>query len=111
MKTIYSVSRWSDDIKTSVMVKETAHFVTIQFKSFDGKTHERREKKDTSYVKFFDTWEEARAYVVDRAEKRFKSCALALEDARHSLMAAMARKPRTASILSTEPEKENHGVH
>lgn len=50
-------------IKEVEVEKETACFVWI-------KGH--RNKKDTNYMKYFDTWDEAKLHLVSKANKRLE---------------------------------------
>lgn len=56
MKTMYKASKWIEIEKVNI-VEETASFVTLE--------NGRRDGKRTDHHAYFDTWEEAKQWVVE----------------------------------------------
>jgi hypothetical protein len=61
-----------DRIEVKEIVKETEHFVTYEYPTSTGKTT-RRETKCSSWATFFDSFEEAKFYLVTRETGRIES--------------------------------------
>lgn len=81
-----------EQIEALEVVKETAHYVTF-VAEWGHRKSEHREKKDSGYYKWFDTWEEAHAYLLERAQGSVRNCSLSLDRARERLRRVEAMKP------------------
>lgn len=74
-------------IEAVEVVKETEKQVVIETKLTNhttGKTsiQETRENKINNYSAIHDTWDEAKAYLLEKADKKVQSCRRRLEEAK-----------------------------
>jgi hypothetical protein len=79
----YEISSYGYSIKRVEADRESQHCIWL------GKN--RRAKADT----FFDTFDEAKAYLVDRAQKRLEAARLQLQRAQGEYGSAQGLKPLT----------------
>lgn len=61
------------DIEEVEVVKRTKHFITIQDSHPDGRIFTMKWKIDSQEMKFFDTWLEAKNYLIGRFQQRIES--------------------------------------
>ena len=61
----YKASKWKSTIESVEVVKETEKFVVLACNNAFG-TGTRREAKVSDYSRYFDSWNEAHQYHVDR---------------------------------------------
>ena len=80
------------EIEALEVVRETDHYITFVAEWWHRKS-EQREKKETSHSKWFDTWEEAHAFLLERARKRVFDCEGSLHRAHERLRSVEAMKP------------------
>jgi hypothetical protein len=83
-ETWWYVGRYSDEIKRRMASGSTEHTVIV---------NGSRDKKVTDYGRYFPTWEEAHAYVIQRAEDALRSARAALERAESDLIRVRAMTP------------------
>jgi hypothetical protein len=82
MKIMYRVGTFYE-IRPCNVTKETPHKIT--FLAGSNEEFTRTENKESSYHAWFDTWENAHAYVVAKCEKEVESCEMKLERAKGRL--------------------------
>jgi len=70
----YKASGYGMKIEKVMVIKETEHFVTVQY---DNRT--RREAKKSGYDCFFDTWQEAKDHHIAVAEDKLNAARRQLE--------------------------------
>ena len=68
----YKASTWKSAIEAVEVVKETAQFVVIEFTTAFNKGT-RREAKVSDCSRYFDSWDEAHQYHVDRITSSIKA--------------------------------------
>ncbi len=78
-----------DKIETVEVLRETVSSVYVQTGSKKG---ERREAKRSSFYNYFDTWQEAHAFLVSNAELSVESARMNLERAKGRLGQIRAMK-------------------
>lgn len=73
MVTKYAIALYGGPkIKEICCVRETSKFITIlEYNSIVGNPIERRVKKETSWYRYFDTWEEAHAELVKMYKRKY----------------------------------------
>lgn len=72
---VYMTRTHYDDIRKFEVVKRTDKTVTyIEPSQGSWSARETRANLQSSYSKFHDTWEDARAYLVKRTEREIESC-------------------------------------
>jgi hypothetical protein len=84
MKTMYKAWMWSRIEKVNV-VKETEHFVTLE--------NGRRDGKRTDHYAYFDTWEEAKQWIVKHCQSEVERNKQRLEHSENALAKAQNLKP------------------
>ena len=97
MKKMFRLMKWPDGIEPVVVVRVTEKTVLIEEPPWcpGGPPRITREKK-TSWRKFFDTWREAHAALVERCEGRLAASKADIVDSENSLHKARAMKePRS----------------
>ncbi len=72
------------NIKSHKVIKETAKQLTFEERDWNDKVYRVTEPKETKYHRWFDTWQEAKDWLVSEAEKD-------VEGARRVLQAAHDR--------------------
>ena len=84
----WEVSVYGKRIKRRVAIRETAHFLVFQNTDLDGKPRfgETKEAKESSYSRFFDSFGEARDYLIAEARKSIKAYELRLDRAKSDLL-------------------------
>jgi len=60
-------NRYDHEIEEIEVISETEKYVTLEAVAFDGK--HRREMKRSNYMNYFDTWQEAKDFLVDREKE------------------------------------------
>ena len=90
-KKIMYKTGYGNKIEPVEVVKLTACFVTYIY-SWNSRPTESRVSRDG----FFDTWDEAKAFLLERAEKKVNSARRTLELARADLGNVKGIKPPTA---------------
>lgn len=73
---------YNEDIEEVEVVKRTKHFVTIQDSHTDGRIFTMKWKIDSQGMKFFDTWLEAKNYLIARTLQKIDKCKMELQDQR-----------------------------
>lgn len=65
MKHTYKTGGYGENaiVKLEV-IKETDKQITTIERGYDGKPHERRQAKRSEYINFFDTFEQAKAFLL-----------------------------------------------
>ena len=81
-----------DVIREVEVSRETPKFVVLVGERW-GEKKESRYAKRGRYDNFFDTWEEAHQFLLDRATIRFRSAQVVLERAQENLKRIEAMKP------------------
>ena len=61
---------WRDLIEEVEITRETEKQVVVSVVLNSGKVREDRSAKKSSSVNYFDTWEEAKLYLLERAESK-----------------------------------------
>jgi DNA polymerase II large subunit len=90
----YRTGGWGKEkIERVELAKETAAFVTVLMKSYDGRITERREAKSSKHGGFFDTWEAAKQSLLEEAEATVASARRRLEVAQSELGNIKGMKP------------------
>lgn len=87
-ETWFKTGGWKEKIQPVEVVKTTEKFVTIREERFSfgpKKFDERRCAKEGSYDRYFPTWEEAHAYLLNKAEAKLVSARRSLELAQGEL--------------------------
>lgn len=69
-KYMYEVG-WDDIINKVEIERETKLTVWVKRKHFGGRTNIERCRKKSDYSMFFDTWEQAHMYIVEKWQSRF----------------------------------------
>lgn len=72
---------WRFDIDAFEVVKETAKQI-VYIDEYNGKRSENRVAKASSYDKWFDTWEDAHAFLIENARAKVESLRMQLERAK-----------------------------
>ncbi len=75
----YEVSKYSDEIKSVEVVKETDKTVWVKTDWF-GKESIRQNRKDSYYTKLFDSWDEAKNYMIISSERVIESYKRNMDD-------------------------------
>ena len=86
---------WSlggDVIREVEVLRETPKFVVLEYDAW-GKKKESRYAKRGRYDNFFDTWEEAHQFLLDRATIKVEAFRLKLLRAQENLKRIEAMKP------------------
>ena len=87
-------------IKAMEVLRETKSSVFLPSQSWvNGTRVERREAKSSSVSAWFDSWEEAKQYTVDRAKREIESAEWSL-----------ARKKKELERVMALSEEECHGL-
>lgn len=73
---------YNEDIEEVEVVKRTKHFITIQDSHPDGRIFTMKWKIDSQGMKFFDTWIEAKNYLIARTLQKIEQYQSALQDQR-----------------------------
>lgn len=76
MITKYRTDTWKPEIVTIEAERETHSSLWIRG---------RRRNKSSSYDKFHDSWEEAKAYLLNKAELTVKNCESELDSAKDKI--------------------------
>ena len=69
MKLMYRTTRWGIDITQYEVSKETPKTVTF-VQRYSGKFIEATERKEADNHRWFDTWEEAYGFLVERCKSK-----------------------------------------
>ena len=91
-KTMYLVTPHTNAVKAVTIEVETEKTVTI---NRDGR--KSRHKKSSVYENFFDTFEEAKAFMVNERKKSVHECQVLMDKAKRNL--AIAEGCRGAVVL------------
>jgi hypothetical protein len=70
-----------EKIEAIKAIKETAKQLVIEVTDGGGKARQVRTAKRSGYDNYFDTWEEAHAFLLDQSGRRLKAARRALESA------------------------------
>jgi hypothetical protein len=73
-----------DRIEAKEVIKETDHFVTYEYQSSSGKKT-RREARTSNWSRYFDTFEEAKLYLVTKQTSHIESLKVQIESAKLQL--------------------------
>ena len=71
--------KFDNSIEKVSVVSETEHFVTIEYNDFRGFQRTQREKKLTEYDAYFDTFEEAKNFLINDSEQKLNQIRLSLQ--------------------------------
>ena len=80
------ITRWGNTIEMVEVMRESEHSVWLR----GGK----RQKKHSSWRSYFDSWEEAHGYILERAERKVNSIKLRLNSAQGELGNIKGLKPK-----------------
>jgi len=91
---MYTTSRFDNKIEEIEATRTTAKSVWYMGDSW-GKTEERRAARQSSYERYFDTWEEAHAYLLGRTERALAQARRQLQNAQgeHGNVKGMKQEP------------------
>ena len=71
-KFMYQVGNYNCEIEKVKVTKETDKFVTVE-RIYNKEKYERREAKNSSWHNFFNTFQEAKNYLIEQSENKIKS--------------------------------------
>ena len=87
--TRYMVMKWDlNSIESKKIERETDKSIWYSYEGFNGKIHERRELKKTEHCSWFDTFQEAKAYVIKKRENKIERLRRDLTEADTALFEA-----------------------
>jgi hypothetical protein len=87
----YKTRRRQTSIEEVEIIRETDFFVYLP--AGYRKSGERRESKNSEYENYFDTWEQAHASLLNRAENKVGSARIELSKAESELQTVQGMKP------------------
>ena len=91
--TRYKVTKWRlDSIEPQKIERETDKTIWYLYEGFNGKMHERRELKKSEYCSWFDTFQDAKAYVIEKRKVRIEHLKIDLAEANTDLAEAKKLK-------------------
>ncbi len=87
--TRYMVTKWRlNSIELQTIERETDKTIWYLYEGFNGEMHERRELKKSEYCSWFDTFQDAKAYVIERREAKIEQLRRDLTEANTDLFEA-----------------------
>jgi hypothetical protein len=91
----FKAGNWRDEIEKVECVGETEKMLTTREKGFgaSGKFYDRKRLKISDSTCYFDTWEEAKALLMSRAESKVLAARRSLELANAKLGNIKGMKP------------------
>ena len=92
----YKASTWKSTIEAVDVVNETSKFVTIECNTVFGKST-RREAKESAYYRYFDSWDEAHQYHVDRLTSSIAATEAKLKQLKDELSSIAEMVPPSVS--------------
>lgn len=97
-QTWFKTGGWRELIEPVCVVKVTAKTVTVREKRFtigaeSDKYDDMRRDKHGLYERFFPTWEEAHAYLLERTESKLKNARNTIEESSKKLDKIKGMKP------------------
>ena len=85
----YKVTKYRlNSIEAQEIERETDKSVWYSHEGYNGKLHERRELKISDYCSWFDTFQEAKAYVIKKRENKIERLRRDLTEANTALFEA-----------------------
>lgn len=93
----YEVRRWlgDDELKPREVIRETEKQV-VYIEDWGGGSAVRRAAKVSDSSVWFESWDEAKAYAVERARKKLERAREDLDSAEEAMIRAMSLEKETA---------------
>ena len=91
--TRYMVTKWRlNSIELQTIERETDKTIWYLYEGLNGEMHERRELKKSEYCSWFDTFQDAKDYVIKKRKVRIEHLKIDLAEANTDLAEAKKLK-------------------
>ena len=85
MLKMYRAVTCSNEIREVDVIRQTEKFVVLEYVDWRGRKREKKELKSTGYYSYFETFQEAKDWLIERHTKKHAAAKSALDYARSKL--------------------------